>query len=170
MGSRLNIELEEFGLEVEREHHALIHDPSSSVRPALIDGGGPQLYKTDNGNDKTVGECKLSNENMGMISKNEDADVNEVESSENEYENDVDEVESPTTEEIKAEAKVGTTLNDMGIEVEMLKEKDEKVEMINQDDEQHIIDNNKGLEAVDNMSKVEKQQTQIEVDGTSFQG
>jgi hypothetical protein len=102
---------------------------------------------------------------MGMISKNEDANVNEVESSENEYENDVGEVESPTTEEIKAEAKVGTTLNDIGIEVEMLKEKDEKVEMINEDDEQHIIDNNKGLEAVDNMSKVEKQQTQIEVDG-----
>ena len=115
-----------------------------------------ELYKTENGTDKTVGECKLSNINMDMTSENEDVDVNdEVESTENEEKDDVNEVESSTTEEIISEAEVGTTVKENEIEVKKTENIDKEAELIKEeeDDEQRIIDNDKGLETEEIESK-----------------
>ena len=111
------------------------------------------LYKTENGNDETVGECKLSNDenNMDTSSENEDVDGNEMESSKNKDEDDINE---STTEENVAEAEVKTVKDD-GIEVEQTEETDKEAELIKEeeDDEQQIIDNNEGLEGAEIESK-----------------
>jgi len=117
-----------------------------------------ELYKTENGNDETVGECKLLNNenNMDIVSSenNEDVDGNEMESSKNKDEDDINEMESSTTEENVAEAEVITSKDD-GIEVERTEEKDKEAELIKEeeDDEQQIIDNNEGLDEAEIESK-----------------
>jgi hypothetical protein len=113
-----------------------------------------ELYKTENGNDKTVGECKLSNINMDMTSENEDVDVTEVESSENEEKDDVNEVESSEKEDEDVN-EVGTTVKDNKIEVKKTENIDKEAELIKEeeDDEQRIIDNDGGLDAEEIESK-----------------
>lgn len=109
-----------------------------------------ELYKTENGNDKSVGECKiLNNSNNNITSENENVDLNNVD------EDDVNEVESSTTDKIYAAAEVGTTMNDDGIEVEKEEKIDKEAELNKEEevDEKQIIDNDEGLETAEIESK-----------------
>ena len=67
MGS---IELEEFGLEVEREHHSLIHDSSSSsFRPALCINGG-DASSASASSSRRIGALLPSREQISILVRN----------------------------------------------------------------------------------------------------
>lgn len=66
MGS---IELEEFGLEVEREHHSLIHDSSSSFRPAVINGSSSDASLSSSSSSHRIGALP-SREQISILVRN----------------------------------------------------------------------------------------------------